>query len=131
MDISTKWIPQRYPFTFIDQIYELSDEYAKSKRVVTTNDSLTLSGSYLIENMVQTASALFGYRNRNQIPDEMYLAGIDTATIHRCPKPGECLETEVKLVIAAGKFARVSCQCFVTGTDEPELICEGSFVLAV
>lgn len=144
MDCSIRWIPQRHPFVLIDRIYTLTENYARTGKAITAGDMLTLSGSYLIENMAQSASALFQYRFREAMPKElpctgaepspgeMYLAGIDHAKVKRCPLPGEYLETEVKLVIAIGGLARVTCQCFVVDENrkEKECIGEGSLVLA-
>lgn len=132
MDISLKWIPQRYPFILVDRVCELSDSYAKTEKLVSAGDVLTISENYLLENMAQSASALFGYRCRHHIPEVMYLAGIDEAKVERRPLPGEVMETEVELVIAIGGLARVVCRCFVVDeNEEREMIGTGTLVLAV
>lgn len=104
-----EWLPQRYPFLLVDCVVELEEEYIRTRKCVSAEDYLKESGSYLIENMAQSASALFGYRNRNsnQNIKNMYLAAIDEARIERLPYVGEVIETEVNVVIAVGTLARV------------------------
>lgn len=104
-----EWLPQRYPFLLVDCVIEVEEEYIRTRKCVSAGDYLKESGNYLIENMAQSASALFGYRNRNsnRIIENMYLAAIEEAEINRLPCVGEVIETEVNVVIAIGTLARV------------------------
>ena len=101
------FMPQRQPFLMIDRILELSRERICTVRKVTEGDCLTASASYMLENMAQSASALFGYRNSKSA--ETYLAGIETAKVPWLPEPGDAIVTEVEVELAIGNLAKVRC----------------------
>lgn len=106
-------IPQAYPFVLVDRISEVSENHIRTERSVSEGDLLTISGSYLLENMAQSASALLSFRYRDDPPDLLYLAEIRSAQIRCCPSPGDCIRTDVSIQLAVGGFARVSCQSLV------------------
>lgn len=125
-------VPQRPPFLFVDGISELSEEQILTEKLITAGDYVTLSGSFLVEHMAQSASALFGYRFREKHCEHMYLAGIDEARIFRMLRPGETVYTEVSVVIAAGSLARVKCKSYVTTElGEQELVASAVLILYV
>lgn len=122
-------LPQRPPFLLVDRIRELSEERICTERAVTTEDFLTVSGNYLIENMAQSASALFGYRRliQKRNYEHMYLAAIDESLISRLPEPGDRLVTEIEVVITAGSLARVKGKSYL----EDEVVATSTLVLYV
>lgn len=106
-------IPQRYPFLLVDCILELSDDRILTKKQIADGDYLAISGSFLIEHMAQSASALFGYRFREKSCEHLYLAGIEDANIVHRSRAGETLFTEVVVVIAVANLAKVQCRSYV------------------
>ena len=106
-------IPQSYPFVLVDRILELSEDHIRTERSVSEGDLLAVSGSYLIENMAQSSSALLGFRYRDDPPDRLYLADIKSAQIRFCPSPGDYIRTDVSIQLAVGGFAKVSCQSLI------------------
>ncbi len=113
-------IPQRYPFFLVDRILELSDDRILTKKQVTDGDYLTISGSFLIEHMAQSAAALFGYRFREKSCEHMYLAGIEDANIVHRSQAGETLFTEVVVLIAVANLAKVHCCSYVNPSMEEQ-----------
>ena len=125
------WIPQRYPMLYVDTIVRISEEFVCTRRAVTEGDGISVSGTYLLENMAQSAAVLCGYRSRHRESTAVYLGNIDHAQVLRCPKAGDCIETEVCLEIAIAGMAKVRCKSFViTGENGREPIGDGVFVLA-
>ncbi len=109
-------IPQAYPFILVDRILELSENHIKTERSVSEGDLLAVSESYLLENMAQSASALLGFRYRDNLPDLLYLAEVRSSRVRSCPAPGDCIRTDVSLLLAVGGFARVSCHSLIRRT---------------
>ncbi len=124
-------ISQRPPFLFLDGILELSEECVKTKKVVTEGDYLSVSAVYIVENMAQSAAALFGYRNRDKICNHMYLAGVESADLKRSLKKGEILVTEVKVILAVGNWGRVECESFVCCNGKKECAANASLTLYI
>ena len=110
-------IPQSYPFLLIDRILQASEHHILTERSVSEGDLLTASGSYLLENMAQSASALLGFRYHDAPPDLLYLAEIRSARICCCPSPGDSVRTDVSISLAVGGFARVSCHSLIRKTS--------------
>lgn len=120
---NTKWskitdkIPQRYPFLMVDDIICISKDKIRTKKAVSYGDYMLSSGTFFLENMAQSASALLGGGDKKY--DNMYLASIDSAKIMRVPRAGERIETEVVIVVAAGSLIRVSAVSY--GADSEKL----------
>lgn len=106
-------IPQAYPFLLVDRIVELSENRVQTERSVSEGDLLAVSENYLLENMAQSASALLGFRYRNNPPDLLFLAEIRSSRIHCCPTPGDYIRTDVSIPLAVGGFARASCHSLI------------------
>lgn len=95
---------QQEPFVAVDQLTCCDDRSAESETLVragslfTRNGRLTTAG--VIENMAQTASLHFGYRNVYILHREVgvgLLAAIRSLHIHRRPRVGERLTTRVEV----------------------------------
>lgn len=127
------FILHRPPFLFVDSILDLSDEYVRTQRTITVGDYLIVSGTYVIENMAQSAAALFGYRNRNQKKkcNHMYLASIESAQVERSLREGEILVTEVRVILAIGNWGRVECESFVEMGEKREYVANGTLTLYI
>ena len=105
-------MPQRYPFLMIDTVLELSRERVCTGKKVTEGDALTVSASYMMENMAQSASVLFGYRSQAACR-QTELAGVEEADVPCLPAPGDVVMTEVTVELAVGNLAKVRCESHI------------------
>lgn len=130
-ELAAKWIPQRYPMLYVDTVEETSEEFVRTRRMVTEGDGMSETGTYLLEHMAQSAAVLCAGRGSHPQSAAVYLGNIDHARVTRCPNVGECVETEVYLEIAIAGMAKVRCKSFVLHEEDGrEPIGHGIFVLA-
>lgn len=99
----TDIIPHRPPFVMIDSVIQSSEERALSALVVRGDNVLVEDGVFtesgLVENMAQTAAAgLRSNAGECDSPKVGYIGSLKNLVIHRLPKIGETIITEVLFV---------------------------------
>ena len=135
-EIATQ-IPHRFPFLFVDKIYELTEEGLKSQKYISNNEKTLceftntedkfLSPSYLFEIVAQSyLTVLNRLRNNILTKNLAVFTSIDNATVKRYPLAGEVLELEAKKVFFKTNFSKASFKVFVRG----EQIAMGEIVCA-
>lgn len=104
-DISA-YIPQRPPFVFIDTIYELDGNVARTSFTVTETCPLLADGvlplAGLMENAAQTCAARAG----NTIG---YIGAVKQMEVTRFPHVGEVLATEATVLQEAMNISLIEC----------------------
>lgn len=98
-------LPQRHPFVMVSQLLQYDEVVTKTcfhiaaDNVFCENGVLTASG--LVENFAQTCAARIGYINKYILNKEVsvgFIGAVKTLDIHRLPKAGERIETQIEVL---------------------------------
>lgn len=112
----TELIPQRTPIIMVDRILEVTgNEAVTSFTIMEDNifldDNGILKESGIIENIAQSASAMYGYEHRchgGRKAPVGYIGEIRNFTCNRCPSTGEKLITTIARGIEIGGVTEVT-----------------------
>lgn len=99
----TKLIPQRPPIVMVDRLVFASEDMAQSEFVIR-NDNVFVANDCLqdvgmIENIAQTAAAMFGVRfviSGDKVPVG-YIGAVSNLNLYSLPKVNDKLETKIVL----------------------------------
>ena len=122
------YIPQRPPVVMIDRLLCSDEDKTRTELMVKTTtlfvENGQLSASGLAENMAQTAASRAGYTFvTNNLPVKLgFIGAIKGLKIHRKPKVGEILVTEVREQSMIMNISSVECTIHVA--DELVAECE-------
>jgi 3-hydroxymyristoyl/3-hydroxydecanoyl-(acyl carrier protein) dehydratase len=103
-EIIKKLIPQREPIIMVDSLLYFSENNVVSGLTIS-EDNIFVQQGYLtepgiIEHMAQTVALYTGYHFyiENQVAPEGYIGAIKGVHIHKMPKIGDRIETEVEIL---------------------------------
>ncbi|MEP2771351.1 MAG: hypothetical protein ABJH05_04335 [Fulvivirga sp.] len=97
------FIPQREPFVMVDKLFKATEKSVRAGLTVKESlltDNGVFQESGLIENMAQTCALFAGYK-ANELGKEApvgFIASVKNVVIHRKPKVGEEIHTEIEIV---------------------------------
>lgn len=103
-ELIKKLIPQRHPIVMVDALLAFEDSKVISGLTVTNDTMFVQNGLFtepgIIEHMAQTVALYTGYHFyvQNLQAPEGYIGAIKGVTIHKLPKVGDSLETEVEIL---------------------------------
>lgn len=95
-------LPQRPPFILIDRLVHFDEQWTVTRFTVPQNhifcEEGVLQEAGLIENIAQTCAARMGYINllHAECVKLGFIGAIRNLEIHRCPRCGETLLTEIE-----------------------------------
>ena len=109
IDELSEQIPHRFPFLFVDKIYNFSEEAIKSQKYISNNEKNLceiintkdkfLSPSYVFEILAQSYLAVINHLRNNLLQHNLAVfTSIDNVIVKRYPLAGEVLELEAKKV---------------------------------
>ena len=112
----TELIPQRSPIIMADRLLEVTDNEAVTCFTITEDNIFldnngTLKESGIIENIAQSASAMYGYEHQchgGMKAPVGYIGEIRNFTCNRCPSTGEKLITTIAKGIEIGGVTEVT-----------------------
>lgn len=112
----TELIPQRTPIIMIDRLVEVTENGAvTSFTVMEDNIFLDKNGKLretgIIENIAQSASAMYGYKHcclGNKKPLLGYIGEVKNFTCNSCPSIGENLITTIERGVEIGGVTDVT-----------------------
>ncbi len=97
------FIPQREPFVMVDKLFKTTEKSVSAGLTigesVLTDDGVFQEGG-LIENMAQTCALFAGHRAHEMDKEAPvgFIASVKNVVIHRKPKVGEDIRTEIEIV---------------------------------
>jgi len=97
------FIPQREPFVMVDKLFKATEKSVSAGLTVKESlltDNGVFQESGLIENMAQTCALFAGHR-ASELGKEApvgFIASVKNVVIHRKPKVGEEIHTEIEIV---------------------------------
>jgi 3-hydroxyacyl-[acyl-carrier-protein] dehydratase len=111
-EIILQCIPQRHPIVMVDHLLSYTPNSVVATHLVTENRLFTqayLTEPGLIEHMAQSVALHTGYGYYIQnIPAPIgYIGSISNLKLHRLPKIGECITTEVTVLQEFGDITLV------------------------
>src|ERR1700748_865745 len=98
-------IPQKPPFVMVDELLFSDDNITRTSFTVTADNVFVINGEFseagLMENMAQTAAAGSGNMARieNRPVANGYIGQVKNFEIHKLPKVGDKLFTEVRIEV--------------------------------
>lgn len=112
----TELIPQRSPIIMVDRLLEVTDNEAVTCFTITEDNIFldnngTLKESGIIENIAQSASAMYGYEHQchgGMKAPVGYIGEIRNFTCNRCPSKGEKFITTITRGIEIGGVTEVT-----------------------
>lgn len=138
IDEVMKYLPQRFPFLFVDKVIEIKEgESIKALKNVTINEAYftghfpgrpVMPGVLIIEALAQ-AGGVLAYKSTNTSPSDgvLYLfAGIDNARFRRIVEPGDQLILNMKVLKQKRDMWKLAGEAFVGD----ELACSAEFLSA-
>lgn len=96
----TKLIPQRQPIVMVDRLVSVSENTAHSEFIVKCDNMFVMDGCLLdvgmIENIAQTAAAMFGARfaGLDKVPIG-YIGAVSNLSLYSLPKINDKLDTKI------------------------------------
>lgn len=97
-------IPQREPMVMVDEFLGMGEAVSKTRFTVREDnlfvDNGQLSECGLIEHIAQSAAARIGYifKSKNEPVPIGYIGSVNDFIFSRAVKPGETIETTVKVL---------------------------------
>ncbi|WP_291528464.1 hydroxymyristoyl-ACP dehydratase [Bacteroides sp. UBA939] len=97
-------IPQRSPIVMVDAFYGIENNCSHSGLTITADNIFCQEGKLqeagIIEHIAQSAAARIGYiyRQKNEPVPLGFIGSVDKLTIHRLPKIGQELSTEITVI---------------------------------
>ena len=97
------FIPQRAPMVMVEKLHKAKDGQTISSFDISESNIFCKDGFLqepgLIENVAQTAAVGVGfeYRNENKDVPTGYIGAVQKLTIHKLPKIGKTIYTEVNV----------------------------------
>lgn len=97
------FIPQRAPMVMVEKLHKAKDGQTISSFDISESNIFCKDGFLqepgLIENIAQTAAVGVGfeYRNENKDVPTGYIGAVQKLTIHKLPKIGKTIYTEVNV----------------------------------
>ncbi len=117
-------IPQRPPFTLVDNLVECHGNICVTEFSVPDEHILVTGGTFsacgLIENMAQTCAARIGYMSREKPVRIGVVGSISNFKAFRLPLCGETLRTKVEVVAEVFDAIMVHASASVNGTAAAE-----------
>lgn len=98
-----QFIPQREPMVMVENLHKAEDGQTIGSLQINESNIFCKDGFLqepgLIENIAQTAAVGVGfeYRNENKDVPTGYIGAVQRLTIHKLPKIGEIIFTEVNV----------------------------------
>ena len=97
-------IPQRPPIVMVDSFCGIEDDCSYSALTITSDNIFCQGGelqeSGIIEHIAQSAAARIGYiyLQRNEPVPLGFIGSVDKLILHRLPKVGQELSTEITVI---------------------------------
>lgn len=98
-------LPQQEPFVMVDRLVSFTLEETMTRTLIRIGNLMVddgrLGSSGIIENIAQTCAARIGYINKYILKRGIqlgFIGAIRNMTIYRCPKVGEEIETEIRIL---------------------------------
>lgn len=132
-----KYLPQRFPFLFVDGVTEVipGKEIVGFKNTTISEayfqghfpDNPIVPGVLLVESLAQLTMIMYGMTMKNEVSRPIgYLAGIEKIRFRYIVRPGECMMLYAKVKEELDNIARVSVKIKV----ENKLAVDGMIIMA-
>lgn len=98
-------LPQQEPFVMVGRLVHYDSELTVTETEIDQENIFTEDGVFtqsgVIENIAQTCAARIGYINKYILKKGIqlgFIGSIRNMVIHRCPKAGETIRTEMRTI---------------------------------
>lgn len=111
-------IPQRPPFVMVDSLLAVDENSCETAFSIPEGNILVQDGLFsepgLIENMAQSAAAMTGFDviSSGQQPKTGFIAAIKNLQIHKLPKSGQTIKTQITIIDHVLDFTLISGKVF-------------------
>ena len=112
-------IPQRSPIVMIDALWSVRDDGAETGLSVKPDNIFVLDGFLrepgLIEHVAQSAAAFSGYSTHTKgLPPRLgYIGEVKKCEIHKLPRTGEHLRTQLQVLGEAAGITLMSASSYI------------------
>ncbi|HPL05684.1 MAG TPA: hydroxymyristoyl-ACP dehydratase [Bacteroidales bacterium] len=116
-------IPQREPMVMVDEFLGMGEAVSKTRFTVREDnlfvDNGQLSECGLIEHIAQSAAARIGYifKSKNEPVPIGYIGSVNDFIISRAVKPGETIETTVKVLQEVLNITLIEARCYINDKE--------------
>jgi 3-hydroxymyristoyl/3-hydroxydecanoyl-(acyl carrier protein) dehydratase len=116
-------IPQREPIVMVDEFLGMGEAVSKTRFTVREDnlfvDNGQLSECGLIEHIAQSAAARIGYifKSKNEPVPIGYIGSVNDFIISRAVKPGETIETTVKVLQEVLNITLIEARCYINDKE--------------
>jgi len=116
-------IPQREPIVMVDEFLGMGEAVSKTRFTVREDnlfvDNGQLSECGLIEHIAQSAAARIGYifKSKNEPVPIGYIGSVNDFIFSRAVKPGETIETTVKVLQEVLNITLIEARCYINDKE--------------
>ncbi|HPB36003.1 MAG: hydroxymyristoyl-ACP dehydratase [Bacteroidales bacterium] len=116
-------IPQREPMVMVDEFLGMGEAVSKTRFTVREDnlfvDNGQLSECGLIEHIAQSAAARIGYifKSKNEPVPIGYIGSVNDFIFSRAVKPGETIETTVKVLQEVLNITLIEARCYINDKE--------------
>ena len=116
-------IPQREPMVMVDEFLGMGEAVSKTRFTVREDnlfvDNGQLSECGLIEHIAQSAATRIGYifKSKNEPVPIGYIGSVNDFIISRAVKPGETIETTVKVLQEVLNITLIEARCYINDKE--------------
>jgi 3-hydroxymyristoyl/3-hydroxydecanoyl-(acyl carrier protein) dehydratase len=116
-------IPQREPMVMVDEFLDMGEAVSKTRFTVREDnlfvDNGQLSECGLIEHIAQSAAARIGYifKSKNEPVPIGYIGSVNDFIFSRAVKPGETIETTVKVLQEVLNITLIEARCYINDKE--------------
>ncbi len=116
-------IPQREPMVMVDEFLGMGEAVSKTRFTVREDnlfvDNGQLSECGLIEHIAQSAAARIGYifKSKNEPVPIGYIGSVNDFKFSRAVKPGETIETTVKVLQEVLNITLIEARCYINDKE--------------
>ena len=116
-------IPQREPMVMVDEFLGMGEAVSKTRFTVREDnlfvDNGQLSECGMIEHIAQSAATRIGYifKSKNEPVPIGYIGSVNDFIISRAVKPGETIETTVKVLQEVLNITLIEARCYINDKE--------------
>ncbi len=116
-------IPQREPMVMVDEFLGMGEAVSKTRFTVREDnlfvDNGQLSECGLIEHIAQAAAARIGdiFKSKNEPVPIGYIGSVNDFIFSRAVKPGETIETTVKVLQEVLNITLIEARCYINDKE--------------